>query len=550
MARRIFAALLTFLLAFSFVAADVDFSFAAKKRQQQPQGFLDRLFGPAPPPPPQSRRSRQGGGGAFSNPFLFGPSQPLFGDDNAPIFQRAKRPKKPRAPSEPPLVTAEVQPKDPKARKILVVGDFVAGGLAWGLDQALANEPKLAVIDKSNDGSGLVRPDFFDWNTTLPQVLNSEKPDLVVVVLGANDRQQIRTANERLAVGSTPWEKTYTERLDGMIETLKVYGKPFFWVSAPPMRATSGAGDMAYLNGLYKPRVEAAGGTFVDIWIGFTNATGQYISTGPGSRRPSAPVAHRRRRQLHARRPHEALLLCRARDPQEDRHRRRHRRTPAGDQPDQHHRDRPGRQEAPGRPGDVPIRSGAGRERRARRRAGSRRADGGVGAVRMIVKGDALPEVAGRVDDFAWPPGSRPCAAARDSRDAGAGRGCGPGGGAAGERGDRSGRGRHAAELKLAANEVRFRASRARVVRAGRERYGFRPREADRRSGRADAPREGPGPLRCRLSGPASGKSPNPSATRRIAPVTRLAACGAVLFEIAVYGFKIRQRTVACSEPS
>ena len=75
------------------------------------------------------------------------------------------------------------QAKDPKARKILVVGDFLAGGLAWGLDQELADEPRLAVVDKSNDGSGLVRDDFYDWNKSLPAILNSEKPDLVVASL-------------------------------------------------------------------------------------------------------------------------------------------------------------------------------------------------------------------------------------------------------------------------------------------------------------------------------------------------------------------------------
>jgi hypothetical protein len=243
-------------------------------------GFFDRLFGPPPGPPPSYKKQRRprNNGGLFGNPFLFGDDP--YSDQPPPSYQR-KKPRKPAAPSEPALVTVPVQPKDPKARKILVIGDFVAGGLAWGLDQQLANEPKLAVIDKSNDASGLVRADAVDWNKSLPEVLNSEKPDFIVVALGANDRQQMRTGNERWAVRSGPWEKAYTQRVDGMVDTLKVYGKPFFWVSAPPVRTSGASDDMAYLNGLYKPRVEAAGGSFVDIWIGFTNAAGQYISTGP-----------------------------------------------------------------------------------------------------------------------------------------------------------------------------------------------------------------------------------------------------------------------------
>src|SRR5690606_11971861 len=56
---------------------------------------------------------------------------------------------------------------------------------------------------------------------------------------------------------------------------------PFFWISAPPLRVSDASADMVYFNGLYRPRVEAAGGHYVDIWSGFTNASGQYITTGP-----------------------------------------------------------------------------------------------------------------------------------------------------------------------------------------------------------------------------------------------------------------------------
>src|SRR5262249_1314898 len=133
-------------------------------------------------------------------------------------------------PAAPPVATVEVKPKDPKARKVLVVGDFLAGGLAWGLSQEFAEEPRLAVVDKSKDLSGLVRDDFFDWNKSLPDILNSEKPDLVVVLLGANDRQQMRIDGQRIAIGSDTWETTYTKRVEGLVDTLKVYGRPFFWM--------------------------------------------------------------------------------------------------------------------------------------------------------------------------------------------------------------------------------------------------------------------------------------------------------------------------------
>jgi hypothetical protein len=215
--------------------------------------------------------------------MLFGPSllRP-FRPDNAPGNGFIPPPQPgPPVPSEPPVPTVQILEKDENAKKILVIGDFVAGGLAWGLDQTFAQEPKLAIIDDSQTNSGLVRTDFYDWNAELPKILNEQKPDIVVVALGANDRQQMRIGKERIAPHSETWETTYQQRLEGLTDTLKVYGRPFFWVSAPPMRLAAAARDMTYLNGFYTDAVEEAGGHFVDIWNGFTSDEGNYISSGP-----------------------------------------------------------------------------------------------------------------------------------------------------------------------------------------------------------------------------------------------------------------------------
>ena len=104
------------------------------------QGLLDRLFGgpsvaPSPVPPPQPSR-RPGGllDLLFGAPGAIAPPSDMPGSPPARV-------------GPPPVAAAKVIPKDPNARKILVVGDFIAGGLAWGLDQTFAEEPRLAVVD-------------------------------------------------------------------------------------------------------------------------------------------------------------------------------------------------------------------------------------------------------------------------------------------------------------------------------------------------------------------------------------------------------------------
>jgi hypothetical protein len=224
------------------LAIPADTASAQEPPQRRPTLF-EMLFGPrqaAPPPPPR---------------------------ELAPARRTTRR----AAPASPPVATVEVTPKAPNARKILVVGDFVAGGLAWGLDQSFAEEPKIAVLDRANPNSGLVRDDYYDW----PGV------DIVVVVVGSNDRQQIRLGKSRLAPRSEAWEEAYVARVDAMVDTLSVYGRPFFWVSAPPMRSSAASRDMAYQNELYQRLVTEARGHFIDIWNGFTDENGRFISSGP-----------------------------------------------------------------------------------------------------------------------------------------------------------------------------------------------------------------------------------------------------------------------------
>jgi hypothetical protein len=422
-ARRFLTVLIIVIAGLSLVASDVEVSYAQWWQQDQKKykqknngmgGFFGRLFAPRDNAP------------AFQ-PF-FRPTAPYGGGRKKTV--RAPKKKSPSAPGEAPVETVTVEPKDPKARKILVIGDFDAGGLAWGLDQTLANEPKLAVVDKSNDASGFVRIDRFDWNKQLTEILNTEKPDIVVGMFGSNDRQQMKISNQRLAIRSDSWEKTYVERVDGMVDTLKVYGRPFFWVSAPPVRTPDISGDMAYLNGLYKARVESAGGTFVDIWNGFTDEDGKYIASGPDIDG-----------QTRALRTPDGVNFTRAGRLKlafyVEREVRRKTGTGLGAMdlvastsnqsqieigPDGKKRlvgpvislsdPLPGASDTlAGAPEPVVYEPTTGEIKAApsQSAAGAKAAPAPNESVRerVIVKGESVPSIAGRVDDFAWPPGRR-----------------------------------------------------------------------------------------------------------------------------------------------
>ncbi len=280
MARRFVFLLLAPLLGAALVATDFGASLtggpvaeAQQKKKDRP-GVFERLFGPREAPP------RKAGPPRASSPRATSPRA------SSPTKRRILPVRKKSGPTrnkprQSTVAVVEVGEKDPNAKKILVIGDHVGDAIAWGLDQALAEEPKLVVIERTNEPSGLVRSDNYDWNQELLGILNQENPDMVVVALGSNDRQELREGEERYPVRSGTWQDTYVQRIDAMADTLKVYGRPFFWVSAPPLRGEEATSDIAYFNGLIEPRVVKAGGYYIDVWNGFTNASGQYITTGP-----------------------------------------------------------------------------------------------------------------------------------------------------------------------------------------------------------------------------------------------------------------------------
>lgn len=123
-----------------------------------------------------------------------------FGNDRfRPAHRRAPVPRQARPPpvredfsKAPPPEKRETAPK----RQILVLGDGMADWLAYGLEDAYAEQPDIGVIRKAKSTSGLIKyqpkggPS--DWAAAAKTILKTEKPDVVVVMLGLNDRVAMR----------------------------------------------------------------------------------------------------------------------------------------------------------------------------------------------------------------------------------------------------------------------------------------------------------------------------------------------------------------------
>ena len=148
--------------------------------------------GPPVRPQPQPRNN---GGGFFGNGGNNNGGGWFGGDLFAPFQQQAPSPKRvvredfSKAPAP---EKRETQPD----RNILVLGDGMADWLAYGLEDAYADQPDMGVIRRHKTVSGLIRyqpkGDPADWAAAAKTILATEKPEVIVVMLGLNDRVAIR----------------------------------------------------------------------------------------------------------------------------------------------------------------------------------------------------------------------------------------------------------------------------------------------------------------------------------------------------------------------
>jgi len=235
-------------------------------------------------PDAQAQWPRNDGFFIFRDPFRpqYRPPPPAYPRESLPR-------REPVAPPEPagPVVYGSSDAADrfretQAEQYVLVLGDTLADQLAQGLVDGIATErPEVAIVKKTRSSSGLVRADFYDWPAQVPGLMENEKINAIVVILGTNDRQVLRDETGAHEFRSDRWRELYAARVDAMINAVKAKGVPVIVVGQPSMQNPRLHADMPYINEILRERTQAAGVLFADVWDGFVNEAEEFITMGP-----------------------------------------------------------------------------------------------------------------------------------------------------------------------------------------------------------------------------------------------------------------------------
>ncbi len=201
-----------------------------------------------------------------------------FGDSEA--FDELTTAAPPAAPpaTELPEPTAE----DPLT--IFIVGDSQAEVLGQSLiDKATATGVMDATLD-FQFSSGLTRPDFYNWPAEIQSVVETQDPDAMVVVFGANDGQGMELDSGVFQPGDPEWNAEYARRVDAVMTYLEQQGVRVYWVAQPIARDAEYSARLQLMNGIFEDvAADHPNTTIVSLYDLFKDESGNYSDYLPGA---------------------------------------------------------------------------------------------------------------------------------------------------------------------------------------------------------------------------------------------------------------------------
>ncbi len=150
----------------------------------------------------------------------------------------------------PPIVLRRGTVADPL--RVWIGGDSMTRDYGLAFQSKLGGIPGYTVDLDYRISSGLTRPDYFDWPAELADTVLPKKPEIMVVMFGANDAQGMELPDGVFQVGSPEWKAEYRRRVGDTMDLLAGDGRAVIWVGQPYMADQQFSDRMAMENEIYQ----------------------------------------------------------------------------------------------------------------------------------------------------------------------------------------------------------------------------------------------------------------------------------------------------------
>jgi hypothetical protein len=182
------------------------------------------------------------------------PSDPVAAEGPAPPGEASEGDTAQSGPPAPSVDTGAFTlrrptPADPL--RVLIIGDSTLDAVGSSVLRDLGATGVTDGVLDYRVSTGLSRPDFFDWPAHLRRVRPQLDPEIVVIMLGANDAQPFVIGSDVEEFATERWLETYRARVASLLDELTAEGDWVVWIGQPVMRRDDFDARMQILNQVY-----------------------------------------------------------------------------------------------------------------------------------------------------------------------------------------------------------------------------------------------------------------------------------------------------------
>jgi uncharacterized protein len=170
--------------------------------------------------------------------------------------------------------------------RVLILGDSLGIDMGGPLQNDLANTGVVQATLDARESTGLTRPDYFNWPAELQSDLGTAKPQVVVIMMGANDPQDFPGPPD-VPYSSPQWNVMYAARAAAFMHLAQSQGATVVWVGMPPMQRPQLSTEMADINAIdqHQATLSTPPVDFISSWTLLGTPQGAYtpfITNGAG----------------------------------------------------------------------------------------------------------------------------------------------------------------------------------------------------------------------------------------------------------------------------
>jgi uncharacterized protein len=160
-----------------------------------------------------------------------------------------------------------VQPTPARPLHVLVTGDSQADFIGQALTDLLPDD--LFDVDVvPRNSTGLTNPEFFNWEINARQEIAARHPDVIVMVIGANDGFNLTLNGQAYGPLDPQWQLEYARRAAVVMREFSSNGKrPVYWL--PPPTARDSKYNQIYSSqnkGVAQAALAVPGARYVNIY--------------------------------------------------------------------------------------------------------------------------------------------------------------------------------------------------------------------------------------------------------------------------------------------